>query len=57
MVYLLLPGQDQRQWYQAYFMGFIKNTNMVQVRIPMPDMTKYVVVRKECMRRMRLVRD
>jgi hypothetical protein len=38
-------------------MGFIKNTNMVQVRIPMPDMTKYVVVRKECMRRMRLVRD
>lgn len=57
-VQVTLPISDGsgRKWFKAYFMAFIGRTNLVQVRIPLGEVTKYVVVRRECVRRIRLVR-
>ena len=56
-VQVTLPLDDGtgRKWFRAYFMGFVGRTNLVQVRIPLGELTKYVVVRRECVRRIRLV--
>ena len=52
-----LRGSESRIWYRAYFMGVIKQTNMVRVRVRFQNETHYINVTRPHVRCMRLLRQ
>jgi hypothetical protein len=56
IAYILFPDVGQRKWYVCYFMGFLGRTNLAQIRVIVEHRTHYLTIRRECIRKMRLVR-
>lgn len=50
-----LRGSNARIWYRAYFMGVIKQTNMVRVRVRFQNEMHYINVTRSHVRCIRLL--
>ena len=56
IAYVLFPDIGQRKWHVCYFMWFLGRTNLAQIRVIVEHRTHYLTIRRECIRKMRLVR-